>query len=161
MSMSGRSPFTNEDVEQILRLVDRMDDVEVTLESGDLRLHVRKGAVSAPLAPQARLDAAPAAAVPAAAPATRKAAAFAVPEGAVAIRAPMLGTFYRAPAPTAPPYVEAGTRVAAGDPLCVIEVMKLFNTVNAQAGGTILEVVAENGAMVEYGQVLFLVRPDA
>jgi acetyl-CoA carboxylase biotin carboxyl carrier protein len=157
MSTSGRSPFTNEDVEQILRVVDRMDDVEVTLESGDLKLHVRKGTAAAPLAPPARFEAGPAAA----APAPRKAGASHVPEGAVAIRAPMLGTFYRAPAPTEPPYVEAGRRIAAGDPLCVIEVMKLFNTVSAQAGGTILEVVAENGAMVEYNQVLFLLRPDA
>ena len=59
------------------------------------------------------------------------------------------------------PFVEAGGRVAAGSPVCIIEVMKLFNTVNAAVGGTIVEVLAENGAMVEYNQLLFVLQPDA
>ncbi len=160
--MPGSSPFTRDDVEQILRVVDRLTDVEVTLEAGDLRLHVRKFSGAAP--PPAEAPAAapsPAPAVPRAQPIASKPAAARIPEGAVAVRAPMLGTFYRAPSPTEPPYVEVGKRVAAGEPVCVIEVMKLFNTVNAEIGGTILEIAAENGAMVEYNQVLFVVQPDA
>jgi acetyl-CoA carboxylase biotin carboxyl carrier protein len=160
--MPGPSPFTRDDVEQILRVVDRLTDVEVTLEAGDFRLHVRKFSGPAPL-PEDAPAAAPFS-VPAALrvqPAASKPSAARIPEGAVAIRAPMLGTFYRAPSPTEPPYVEVGKRVAVGDPVCVIEVMKLFNTVNAEIGGTILEVAAENGAMVEYNQILFVVQPGA
>lgn len=177
--MPGPSPFTDDDVEQILRVVDRLNDVEVTFEHGDLRLHVRKSS-GAGFAP-ADAGAAPAepgvsrgvpAALPAASAAPGRvpqppaaslpaAASARLPEGAVAIRAPMLGTFYRAPSPADPPYVEVGKRIRAGDPLCVIEVMKLFNTINAQQGGTILEIAAENGAMVEFSQLLFVLRPDA
>ena len=160
--MPGPSSFTRDDVEQILRVVDRLTDVEVTLEAGDLRLHVRKFSGAAPLpndAPAATHFSAPA--KPRAQPAPSKPSAARIPEGAVAIRAPMLGTFYRAPSPTEPPYAEVGKRVVAGDPLCVIEVMKLFNTVNAEFGGTILEVAAENGAMVEFNQTLFVVQPGA
>lgn len=159
--MPGPSPFTRDDVEQILRVVDRLTDVEVTLEAGDLRLHVRKFSGNAPLPAEApAITPSTAPAMPRAQPAPSKPSAP-IPEGAAAIRAPMLGTFYRAPSPTAPPYVEVGKRVAAGDPVCVIEVMKLFNTVNAEIGGTILEIAAENGAMVEYNQILFVVQPGA
>lgn len=160
--MPGSSSFTRDDVEQILRVVDRLTDVEVTLEAGDLRLHVRKysGAASPPAeAPAAVLSSAPAA--PRAQPAPSKPSVARIPEGTVAILAPTLGTFYRAPSPTEPPYVEVGKRVAAGEPVCVIEVMKLFNTVNAEISGTILEIAAENGAMVEYNQILFVVQPSA
>ncbi|OGA22926.1 MAG: hypothetical protein A3H34_01635 [Betaproteobacteria bacterium RIFCSPLOWO2_02_FULL_67_19] len=160
--MPGPSPFTRDDVEQILRVVDRLTDVEVTLEAGDLRLHVRKFSGTAP--PPAEVPAAAVSSAPAASragPIPPKPSAARIPEGAVAVRAPMLGTFYRAPSPTEPPYVEVGKRVAAGEPVCVIEVMKLFNTVNAEIGGTILEIAAENGTMVEYNQVLFVVQPDA
>lgn len=160
--MPGPSPFTRDDVEQILRVVDRLSDVEVTLEAGDFRLHVRKSSAAVPPpgnAPAATLSGVSAA--PPIRPAPATASAVSIPEGAIAIRAPTLGTFYRAPSPTSPPYVEVGKRVAAGEPLCVIEVMKLFNTVNAHSGGTILEVAAENGAVVEFNQVLFLMQPGA
>lgn len=160
--MPGTSAFTRDDVEQILRVVDRLTDVEVTLEAGDLRLHVRKfSGAGLPPTDVPAAAASPAPAAPRTEPAPPKLPVASVPEGAVAIRAPMLGTFYRAPSPTEPPYVEVGKRVAAGEPVCVIEVMKLFSTVNADVGGTILGIAAENGAMVEYNQVLFVLQPDA
>jgi acetyl-CoA carboxylase biotin carboxyl carrier protein len=170
--MPGSTAFTNEDVEQILRVVDRLSDVEVRIEIGDLKLHVRKFAngVSAPaattlsepavaIAGDAHAAASPA---PAPLPATSPTAAAAakVPEGAVAIRAPMLGRFFRAPSPSEPPYVEVGERVGPDDPVCLIEVMKLFTTVNAGLKGTIISVSVANGEMVEHGQMLFLVQPD-
>ncbi len=160
--MPGSSAFTRDDVEQILRVVDGLTDVEVTLEAGELRLHVRKfsGTVPPPAVAPAT-TASPAPTVSRTEPIPSKLSAARIPTGAVAIRAPMLGTFYRASSPTEPPYVEVGKRVAAGEPVCVIEVMKLFNTVNAETGGTILEIAAENGAMVEYNQVLFVVQPGA
>ncbi len=83
-----------------------------------------------------------------------------MPPGTVAIRAPMLGTFYRSPSPTEPPFVEVGKRVAADDPVCLIEIMKLFNTVNAGVDGVILAMAVENGTMVETNDILFLVKID-
>ncbi|MFO7601734.1 MAG: biotin/lipoyl-containing protein [Candidatus Desulfacyla sp.] len=79
-------------------------------------------------------------------------------EGYIPIRSPMLGTFYRAPKPGAPPFVEVGRWVSADDSVCIIEVMKLFNTVKSNIRGRIAKVCAENGQMVEYQQTLFLVE---
>jgi acetyl-CoA carboxylase biotin carboxyl carrier protein len=82
----------------------------------------------------------------------------AVPEGLMPITAPMLGTFYRTPKPGAPPYVEVGSVVNEEDPVCIIEVMKLFNTVKAGVRGRIVRICAEQGQMVEFKQNLFLVE---
>jgi acetyl-CoA carboxylase biotin carboxyl carrier protein len=102
-----------------------------------------------------------AAAAPAsAAPATNQAAAAEIREdGLVEMRAPMVGTFYRAPSPAEPPFVAVGDEVQAGDPLCLIEVMKLYTTIEAQHAGRITEIGAENGALVEFNQLLFVIEP--
>jgi acetyl-CoA carboxylase biotin carboxyl carrier protein len=81
-------------------------------------------------------------------------------DGAILIQAPVLGTFYRSPKPGAPPFVEVGQRVTEDDVLCIIEVMKLFNTVKAGVRGRIAKILAENGQMVEFQQPLFLIQPD-
>ena len=75
------------------------------------------------------------------------------------IKSPMVGTYYQAPAPDAPPYVEVGSRVKRGDTLCIIEAMKLMNELESEVAGTITEVLVESGHPVEYGQVLFRVEP--
>jgi len=75
------------------------------------------------------------------------------------ITAPMVGTFYNAPAPDAPSYVEPGTRVKPGDTLCIIEAMKLMNELECEISGAIVEVCVENAQPVEFGQVLFRVDP--
>jgi acetyl-CoA carboxylase biotin carboxyl carrier protein len=72
-----------------------------------------------------------------------------------------VGTFYRAPAPEAPPYVEGGTRVAKGQTLCILEAMKLMNELESEVAGTVREICVENGEPVEYGQVLFRIEPAA
>jgi len=79
-------------------------------------------------------------------------------EGLIPIQAPMLGTFYRAPKPGAPPFVEEGQFVTEEDVICIIEVMKLFNTVKAGVRGRIAKICAENAQLVEYKQVLFLLE---
>ncbi len=76
------------------------------------------------------------------------------------VTSPMVGTFYRAPAPDAPPYVETGDRVARGQTLCILEAMKLMNELEADVAGTIREICVENAEPVEYGQVLFRIDPD-
>lgn len=79
----------------------------------------------------------------------------------VDVKSPMVGTFYRAPAPEAPAYVELGTRVAKGQTLCILEAMKLMNELESEISGVVREVCVENSEPVEYGQVLFRVEPEA
>ncbi|MEJ2482471.1 MAG: acetyl-CoA carboxylase biotin carboxyl carrier protein [Gemmatimonadota bacterium] len=76
------------------------------------------------------------------------------------ITSPMVGTFYRAPAPDAPPYVETGDRVANGQTVCILEAMKLMNELESEVAGTVREICVQNGDPVEYGQVLFRIEPD-
>ena len=75
------------------------------------------------------------------------------------VTAPMVGTFYRCPTPEEPPFVEPGSEVESGAPLCLVEVMKLFTTIYAPCAGTVREVRAEDAELVEYGQVLFVIEP--
>ena len=84
---------------------------------------------------------------------------IAIPEGMVAVRAPNLGTFYRAPKPGAPAYVEVGQQIDAGTEVCLIEVMKLFTPVKAGVAGTVREVCVDDAAMVEFEQVLVIIEP--
>jgi acetyl-CoA carboxylase biotin carboxyl carrier protein len=81
-------------------------------------------------------------------------------EGLVAIKAPMMGTFYRTPKPAAPPFVEVGAMVREDDPVCIIEVMKLFNTVKAGVQGRVARICVEQGQLVEYQQILFLLEKE-
>ncbi len=96
---------------------------------------------------------------PAAAPAAPVAAAPAEPAAPVGhtVKAPMVGTFYRAPNPGASPFVEIGQAVKEGEPLCIIEAMKLLNEIEADKSGVIKEILVENGEPVEYGQPLFVI----
>src|SRR5690606_30015182 len=99
---------------------------------------------------------APGPAPAAAAPAPAAPAAPAAPQGHV-VKAPMVGTFYRAPNPGASPFVEVGQSVKEGEPLCIIEAMKLLNEIEADKAGVIKEILVENGEPVEYGQPLFVI----
>ena len=78
----------------------------------------------------------------------------------IEVTSPMVGTFYRAPSPDAPPYVDLGARVEKGSVLCIIEAMKLMNEMESEVEGTIVKILVENAEPVEYGQVLFLVDPS-
>ncbi|NYT66605.1 acetyl-CoA carboxylase biotin carboxyl carrier protein [Alcaligenaceae bacterium] len=99
---------------------------------------------------------APVTTVAVAAPELVAAAGPAVPDGHV-VKAPMVGTFYRAPNPGASPFVEVGQAVKEGEPLCIIEAMKLLNEIEADKSGVIKEILVENGEPVEYGQPLFVI----
>jgi acetyl-CoA carboxylase biotin carboxyl carrier protein len=121
------------------------------------------GAAPAPAPPPSP---APAAEAPAPAPAAvEQPPAAAEPageeaKGVVAVRSPVLGTFYRSPKPGAPPFVEVGSTVGADDTVAIVEVMKLMNQVAAGVAGEIVEVCASNGEMVQYDEVLFRIRPQ-
>jgi biotin carboxyl carrier protein len=79
-------------------------------------------------------------------------------EGLIEIKSPMVGTFYRAPSPGAKPYVEVQDIIKPGDVVCIIEAMKLMNEIKAELGGRIIQILAENGQPVEFGQTLFIVE---
>jgi len=104
-------------------------------------------------APAAESAPSPAGAAPADAPAADT-------SGLVEVTSPMVGTFYRAPAPDADPFVDVGDRVRVGQTLCILEAMKLMNELEAEVSGTIKEIAVENAEPVEYGQVLFRVLPE-
>ncbi len=152
------SELTHDDVQRIIQIIDEMDDRDVHLEIGELKLHVTRGA-SAPLV--AATPRTPPAPPPTAAPAKPASAPAAeVPPGHVAIRAPTMGTFYRASSPGAKPHAEIGDRVQPDDTVGVFEVMKLFSTLKAGVAGTITAIPVSNEAMVEQDQVLIVIKPD-
>ena len=82
------------------------------------------------------------------------------PANLVAVNSPMIGTFYRAPAPDAPPYVEVGDQVKPGTVLCIVEAMKLMNEIESEVSGKVVEILVENETPVEYGQEMFLIEPS-
>jgi len=135
----------DEDVREILRIIDESELDEIRIDTEGLSLHVvRTGAAPPPERPEPAVEAAP------------------EPEHAdeaATIVAPMIGTFYRAPAPGAEPFVEVGTVVEPGTIVCIIEVMKMMNSVHAGVAGTVADVWVENGKPVEYGTPLFRVVP--
>ena len=160
--------LTHEDVQRILKIIDEAKHLEeFDLAYGDFQLHVRRHGSGERQTQSTVISPIPAAAQPppakpaaAAAPAAQaQAAPQPVPEGMVAIRAPMLGTFYRAPSPGEKPFVEVGQSVKADDTVCLIEVMKLFNSIHAGVKGKIAEIRAENGELVEYNEVLIVIDP--
>ena len=167
--------LSEDDVLHILKLIDESKFDYFQLEVGDLKITVSKGEpIPLNSAPQ-QIAAAPATAPTAAAPKPAAAApappapaaqtqsatveARAAAEGLLTVTAPLLGTFYVAPEPGAPPFTHVGAKVTEDTTVGLIEVMKVFNSVRAGANGTIVEVVAQNGQFIEYGQTLFLIKP--
>ena len=154
-SAVGKGQLSYEDVLRIVELVKSTPFTEFRLKVGEIELHLRRSNGAAPPGGEAVAAAGPAGSAPAPHPEGRD-----FPQGTVLVRAPMVGTFYRAPAPGAAPYVEIGQHVERGATLCIIEVMKLLNSIAAEASGVVGEILAENGKHVEYGQVLMVIRPD-
>ena len=162
--------LSEDDVLHILKLIDESKFDYFQLEVGELKITVSKGEpipIAGVTQPAAVIPAPSARPSPAAAPTAASATAAAspaakpaaIPEGMTAITAPLLGTFYVAPEPGAPPFVKVGQQVTEDTTCGLIEVMKVFNSVRAGVKGTIVEVVAQNGQFVEFGQTLFIVKP--
>jgi acetyl-CoA carboxylase biotin carboxyl carrier protein len=154
-------------VQSLIQALDdsSLDSVEIEREGTRIRLAKTPDGMVAGPAAYAVPQAVPAAAMPApavvgeAAPDEQAEAAAPVRSDLKEITSPMVGTFYRSPAPDAPSYVEVGGRINAGDTLCILEAMKLMNELEAEISGTIEEICVENAEPVEYGQVLFRVSP--
>jgi acetyl-CoA carboxylase biotin carboxyl carrier protein len=149
------------DLRALLKLVEASDIEELEIERQGQRVRIRRrggNAVPAVAAP-APLPPAPAPPVLQAAPPAMSAPAPARAENLLTIESPMVGTFYRAPAPGAEPYVKEGQVVEKGSVLCIIEAMKLMNEIEAEVKGRIASILVENAQPVEYSQPLFLVEP--
>lgn len=145
--------LTRADIDEILKLVDGSDFDELKLEMGDLKLELRRRGAPAPAAAPAPAPA------PVAKPAEAVAAPVVASGGGSEIPAPLLGTFWHAPRPGAAPFVQPGDVVQADTIIGIIEVMKLMNSVPAGIAGTVLEVTAPNGELVEHGQTLIRIQP--
>lgn len=155
-------------IQELIRLVNKSDLTEVEIETPDFRLRLRRGG------PEVVYAAAPQAVAPAAVPqaAVQQAAAPAQSSGAaapaadasedhlVAVRSPMIGTFYRASGPDKEPFVKVGDDIDSGQVLCIIEAMKLFNEIESEHRGRIVKILVENAQPVEYDQPLFLIDPS-
>lgn len=156
-----------DEIAKLIELLDKSSLSELQWNAEGERLLLKKPAASvvqvaaAPMvmaAPQP-IGAAPAQTqAPAPAPAAQTAVPAADP-GLVEIKSPMVGTFYRSASPETPPYVEEGGRVEKGKPVCIVEAMKLMNEIEADVTGTVVKVCVQNEQPVEFGTVLYLVRP--
>lgn len=163
--------LTFHEVAEILKLVDASDCEELILEVEGTKLVVRRAAngamtrddaalpiASAPsVAPSSSPAATPTSPIPA--PVAGRSAMPSAP-GLIEVRAPMVGTFYRRPSPQEAVFVEIGQTVQKGQPLCLIEVMKLFTTIEAEVAGTVEAIVPDDGALVEFDQLLFRIKPS-
>lgn len=159
-----------DELRELLLVLNQTDIAEVTLKQGDYELTVRKavaaaaaGTAIAPVAMAAAPIAPVAAPVTTAAPLEPAAPPASPPPlndpKLLEIKSPMVGTFYRAPAPGEPPFVQPGDRITSGQTVCIIEAMKLMNELEAEISGEVVEILVENAQPVEFDQVLMRVRP--
>ena len=141
-------------VKKLIELLEESNINEIEIKEGEESVRISRGGsiVAAPAAP------APVAAAPAAAPATAPAveAAPAAPTGHT-VNSPMVGTFYRSPAPSAPAFIEVGKTVKAGDVICIVEAMKMMNQIEADKSGVIEAILVEDGQPVEFDQPLVVI----
>ena len=177
----GLSALKEDDVQRLARLIESLDSSNfdyLQLQVGDVKVTIGKGAVpmSAPAiaapapavaaenvpfyAPPPRAASVATAPAPVQATPPGKRAAGDAPAGSIEIKAQIMGMFYAQPEPGAPPFVVIGAEVKKDTTVCLIEVMKTFNAMTAGVNGVITEICAEDAQLVEYGQVLFRVRPS-
>jgi acetyl-CoA carboxylase biotin carboxyl carrier protein len=149
------------EIENLIKFIAQLGLEEVSIETDQLKLSVRRSASKTPY------EAPPTSRTPAPSPIhpdLSSVSSLALPSAAnteeyVTIKSPMIGTFYRAPSPDKPPFVQEGETIKKGQPLCVIEAMKLFNEIEAEVAGTLAKVLVEDASPVEYDQPLFLIKP--
>jgi acetyl-CoA carboxylase biotin carboxyl carrier protein len=160
------------DLDFLRGLISAVDDSGIDsldISRGGTRIRIAKTPPAAPVAasvtqapaPAATVTHEPAAAAPSPAPAAPAPAAAPAKNNWIEVKSPMVGTYYRSPAPEAPPYIEVGAHVIRGQTLCILEAMKLMNEMESEVAGTVREICVENAEPVEYGQVLFRIEPDA
>ena len=152
-------------IKKLIELLDESGIAEIEVTEGEESVRIsRYGAsppvvhAAAPVAPPAPSGAGPAVDGPPTAPAAAPTAEERSSPSGSEIDAPMVGTMYRAPSPGAPPFVEVGSRISAGDVVCIIEAMKILNQIESEVSGVVREILVENGQPVEFGQTLMVVE---
>lgn len=165
-SKSQVTSLTFDEIKDLLEVVSKSGLEEVELESGEFRLHIigKRAATLVAAAPQEMIQV-PAQTSGAPQAAGDKPVGSAGPEieddsHLKKITSPMVGTFYRSPAPESPSFVNIGDNVSPDSVLCIIEAMKLMNEIKAEAAGKIVKIYVENGQPVEYGQPIFGIEPN-
>ena len=156
------------EIQNLIKFVAKSGASEVKLEMDDIKITIKTGSESDTTivhqVPAAQMPIAPVAAQPVAleAPTPAAPAAPAADENSkyITIKSPIIGTFYRKPAPDKPLFVEVGQTIAEGDVLCVIEAMKLFNEIESEVSGKIVKILVDDSSPVEFDQPLFLVDPS-
>lgn len=179
--MSSQSGFSHEDVVRILKIIDTTTDIDLSIEVEGLSLRVQKGRVhsgqnetsssnsfsnTTSTAAESALSTSVIDSIQEGIPTESTETVIGEPniipeelgEGMLYIYAPMTGRFFRASSPLEPVYVEVGDRVVAEDPVCLLEIMKVYNTISAEVTGVIKKILVENGEMVEQDQPLFLIE---
>jgi len=138
------------EIKKLIKLMTEKDLSELDIVSGDNRIHLKRGGEGVPMITT----------VPQAAPAAEKApAAEEPPEEYIEIKSPMVGTFYSSSSPDSDPYVQFGQAIGQNDVVCIVEAMKVMNEIKADCAGTVTEICVKNAQPVEFGQVLFRVKP--
>lgn len=158
------------EIQSLIKFVAKSGASEVKLEMEDVKITIKTGSSktettivqAAPVAavPQAAPAPAPVAAAPAPAETASNDAAAEDDSKYITIKSPIIGTFYRKPSPDKPNFAEVGTEIKAGDTVCIIEAMKLFNEIESEVSGKIVKILAEDSSPVEFDQPLFLVDPS-
>jgi acetyl-CoA carboxylase biotin carboxyl carrier protein len=155
------------ELRELLQAIAQTDITELILKSEDFELTVRKSVSPVTITPRGEVSSVPisppvAVVSPPTLPTTPPVEVISPTSDKrwVAVTAPMVGTFYRSPAPGEPPFIEVNERIRTGQAVCIIEAMKLMNEIESEVGGQIMEIVIENGEPVEYGQTLMWVNQD-
>jgi|KBSMisStaDraftv2_1062788.scaffolds.fasta_scaffold300222_2 acetyl-CoA carboxylase biotin carboxyl carrier protein len=163
--------MNSKEIKELIEFLIEKDVTEFELERGDVKMRIKRGqevhmvqapvapvmaapvSMAAPVAIPTASAAAPQASAPAAAPPTP------AEEGLHLVKSPIVGTYYEAPSPGAPPFIKPGDHVTAGQVLCIVEAMKLMNEIESDVTGEVVKLLVANGQPVEYGQPLFSIRP--
>ncbi len=151
--MSDKNPMDLKKVKELIDLMKENELVELEITDGDSKVHLKRPGANMPVMHQVPMQAmsTPTASAVPAEPAKE--------DGLIKIVSPIVGTFYQASSPEAEAYAKSGDKVDADTVVCIIEAMKVMNEIKAEVSGTIVEVCCKDGQAVEYGQVLFKVRP--
>lgn len=171
--------LTYKEIESIVKILEAVDSDVIRFESGDFRFEMQRSGTAhvvpddmqeAPMGQTERSQGLENAHTGASTrfqeqvateETVKQVGAEDVPDGCYAIKAPMLGTFYRSPSPDEPAFVEVDSKIKPEDTIGLIEVMKLFNSIPARQSGTVVEILAEDGRLVEHGQILMIIKSDS
>jgi acetyl-CoA carboxylase biotin carboxyl carrier protein len=151
--------MTNQEIKELLQIFEESGVAEMEVQRGENRLRLRRAPTTQELQVPTAAPPPPPAYSPAPAPAAAPAKTAPADANHTLVKSPIVGTYYDAPSPGAPPFVKIGDTVEPGQVLCIIESMKLMNEIEAEMAGTLVHKLVENGRPVEYGEALFAIRP--